>query len=43
MFDKLEELEKMGYINGANSKLTLAKGEKYLRRKLIKWKNLMQN
>ena len=33
---ELEELEKMGYINGANSKLTLAKGEKYLRRKLIK-------
>lgn len=33
---ELEELEQMGYINGANSKLTLAKGKKYLRRKLIK-------
>lgn len=30
---ELEELEEMGYINGANSKLTLAKGKEYLRRK----------
>lgn len=30
--EELEELEKMGYINGANSKLTLAKGKKYIRK-----------
>ena len=30
--EELEELEEMGYINGANSKLTLAKGKKYIRK-----------
>ena len=32
--EELEELEQMGYINGANSKLTLAKGKKYIRKKM---------
>ena len=30
--EELEKLEEMGYINGANSKLTLAKGKKYIRK-----------
>ena len=32
--EELEELEQMGYINGANSKLTLARGKKYIRKKM---------
>ena len=28
--DELDELESLGYISGANSKLTLARGRKYL-------------
>ena len=31
-YEELEELEKLGYIKGANTKLALAKTKKYLRR-----------
>ena len=31
---ELEELERNGYINSANSKLTLEKGKKYIKRRM---------